>query len=115
MNSDSSSFLIIVLVVIPGATILAFLVFRAIVLWYWKISRIVELLEIVAAEMRAMNARGGGAERKGQTAVPAQSSSLAPLPEEARRGFPWDRVLNVVAGVVIALFLLYVLIKIVAR
>jgi len=70
--------LVVLLVLVPtlvlGAFAAVFLICRAIVLWYWKIDRLVALLEVIAANTHALEERGR------PLLPPAAASTLPTVP-----------------------------------
>lgn len=69
------------LVVVIVLSILLFLLFRAVVLWYWKIDRIVELLEQLV-RINTINANTGNAQLGGEV-VPVEEPTI-PRAESGR-------------------------------
>jgi len=51
MNNNDVGSVIALLVLFVAAWVIIFLIFRAIVLWYWRVNRIVELLESIEEKL----------------------------------------------------------------
>jgi hypothetical protein len=81
-----------VAVIVPALILVGlFLLFRVIVLWYWKVNEIVELLRAINASLRTIAGEGrsiGSTTAQSATTLPRPFDSPPPATRPAQRAAP---------------------------